>query len=149
MTPEERHDTESHAERAVRRGEWGLALSLLREVALAAPDDAALAARIVELEAHLSPAERARRPPLSAEPSGVFRSPMHEAEALAARGDFAGAIAQYRRLLAENPDLDLVKERLAELFQLAQASAAPKTHAVTREQVLEHLLGRITSRRRG
>jgi len=147
MTPDERAARESKAERALRRGELAYALSLFREIALAFPDDAALAARIADLEGTVTPQERVPRLPITTEPSGVFRSPMHEAEALAAKGDFAGAIAVYRKLLAANPELELVKERLAELFQLAQARAAPK-QSVSREQVLEHLLGRIESRRR-
>lgn len=147
MSPDERQALETKAERALRRGNFAEAVAIFRDVALAFPDDAALAARIAELEANLGPGEARARAPISAEPSGVFRSPMHEAEALAARGDFAGAIATYRRLLADNPGLELVKERLAELFQLAQASTAPK-HEVSREQVLEHLLDRISTRKR-
>jgi tetratricopeptide (TPR) repeat protein len=147
MSPDERQARESKAERALRRGELAAALAHFRDIALAFPDDAALAARIADLEASVSPQERVPRIPITTEPSGVFRSPMHEAEALAARGDFGGAIGVYRKLLAANPELDLVKERLAELFQLAQASASPK-QSVSREQVLEHLLGRIGSRRR-
>lgn len=147
MSPDERQAVESKAERALRRGDLAGALAHFREVAHAFPDDAALAARIAQLESNLGPGETARHAPITAEPSGIFRSPMHEAEAQAARGDFAGAIATYRRLLADNPDLDLVKERLAELFQLAQASTAPR-QTVSREQVLEHLLGRISSRKR-
>ncbi|MEW5740466.1 MAG: hypothetical protein AB1938_16180 [Myxococcota bacterium] len=148
MSPEERHAHESRAERALRRGELGVALDELRALAAAFPEEPALAARLAQLEANLSPQELRTRAPVSSEPSGVFSSPMHEAEALAAKGDFAGAIALYRHLLAEKPDLELVKERLAELFQLAQASTPPR-QSVSREQVLEHLLGRISSRRKG
>lgn len=147
MSPDDRQQIEQRAERALRRGDFAEAVALFRDVALAFPDDAALATRLSELEAHLSPQEAHRRAPIASEPSGVHRSPMHEAEALAARGDFAGAIATYRRLLADNPELELVKERLAELFELAQASTAPK-QSVSREQVLEHLLGRISNRKR-
>lgn len=147
MSPEERQALQTRAERALRRGELALALALFREVARAFPDDGALAARIGELEANLGPGEALAHAALPAEPSGVFQSPVHEAEALAARGDFAGALATYRRLLADNPGLELVKERLAELFQLAQASTSPRQQ-ISREQILEHLLGRISSRKR-
>lgn len=147
MSPLERQAHESRAERALKRGELAAALDELRALAAAFPDDPGLAARLAQLEANVSPQDLTARAPISSEPSGVFASPMHEAEARAARGDFAGAIALYRRLLSDKPQLELVKERLAELFQLAQASEAPR-QSVSREQVLEHLLGRISSRRR-
>jgi hypothetical protein len=73
---------------------------------------------------------------------------MHEAESLAAKGKYKEAIAIYRALLKDRPDWDLVKERLAELFQLAQVAAPNKT-SVDQAGALKHLLDRINTRKRG
>jgi tetratricopeptide (TPR) repeat protein len=147
MSPAERQACEQRAERALRRGDFAEALSALRALAEAFPDELALATRLSELHASLGPGEGVAQAPVSTAPSGVSRSPMHQAEALAARGDFAGAIATYRQLLADNPQLELVRERIDELLQLAQARTTPR-RSVSREQLLEHLLGRIATRKR-
>lgn len=148
MSPEERRALEQKADRSLRRGELGEALASFRRLVDAFPDDASLRERLAQLEQNLQPAELLNpKAAFRSDPSGVHASPMHQAEALAAKGDFAGAIALYRQLLATRPDWDLVKERLAELFQLAQASEAPRS-VVSREHVLEQLLDRISTRRK-
>ncbi|MBK7863279.1 MAG: tetratricopeptide repeat protein [Archangiaceae bacterium] len=63
-------------------------------------------------------------PEQAAQPTNSIQS----AEALAARGDYAAAIALYRKALEKRPDSDLIRERLAELFQIVQA-VAPKVSA--------------------
>src|SRR5213075_2060422 len=112
---------ETQVERHVRRGELSNARALLERLCLAFPDNAALADRLGTLEQDLDPSER-RHVPLGGipEPTGRHKTPMHEAEALAAAGKYKEAIAIYRALLNQRPDWELVKERLAELFQLAQ-----------------------------
>jgi tetratricopeptide (TPR) repeat protein len=151
MTPDERRTLEATADRHLRRGELRDALALFRQLAQAFPDDAALARRLAQVEENLQPAEltHARA---AFRPEVGTQSPTHEAEALAARGDFAAAITIYRKLLEQNPAAELVRERLAELFQLAQARtpARPSAPSAPRnpQRELERLLERIASRRR-
>lgn len=147
MSPDERAALEAQIDKHLRRGEMGEAFARLTQLAEAFPDDLALGSRLAELEQSLEPAERRRVALARPEASGLHKSPMHRAESLAASGKYAEAIAIYRDLLASRPDWDLVKERLAELFQLAQV-ASPTRPAVNKEGVLEHLLDRISTRKR-
>jgi Flp pilus assembly protein TadD len=148
MTQEERQAVETNVDRHLRRGELPEAWAALHQLVVAFPEDAAVAARLAQLEESLDPMERQRVAPTRAEPTGGHKSPMHQAESLAAAGRYKEAIAIYRALLASRPDWELVKERLAELFQLAQV-AEPKRTPVNREGLLEHLLERINARKRG
>jgi tetratricopeptide (TPR) repeat protein len=147
MTPEERSSLETQIERHLRRGELSAARAGLERLCLAFPGDHALAERLSQLEQQLDPSERRHVPLGGVEPTGKHKTPMHEAESLAAAGKYREAIAIYRELLTARPDWDLVKERLAELFQLAQV-AAPNRTGMNREGALEHLLDRITTRKR-
>lgn len=147
MTPEERAQLDSQVERHVRRGELSEARATLERLCAAYPDDAALAEKLEQLEQGLDPAERRRVAMTRSEPTGKHSTPMHRAEALAAAGKYKEAITIYRELLTQRPDWDLVKDRLAELFQLAQV-AAPNRQGMNREGVLEHLLDRISTRKR-
>ena len=147
MLPEERAALEAKVDRHLRRGEMGDAFACLAQLAEAFPDELELQDRLAQLEESLDPAEKRRVAMLRPEPTGSNKSPMHRAEALAAQGKYVEAIEIYRALLASRPDWELVKERLAELFQLAQV-ASPARPAVNREGVLEHLLDRISSRKR-
>lgn len=150
MTPADRQLIEARAERSLRRGELSEAFSLFRELVAAFPDDEPLKNRVRELEGSLQPAElMSAKANFKAEPEATPRSATEQAEHLASAGDYAGAIAAYRRLLTARPDNELVKERLHELFTLAQA-AAPSASAPTRhrEAVLGELLSRIDARRR-
>ena len=148
MTPEERQSIEARADRALRRGELSEAFRLFQQLKGAFPDDAALQTRIALLQETLQPAELlSPKANFRAEPAGAPQSPMDEAEVRAARGDYAGAIALYRTLLAARPDSELIKERLAELFGLVQAQA-PRRAPHQREAVLAELLSRISTRKR-
>lgn len=147
MTPVERSSLETQVERHVRRGELAEAWASIQRLCAAFPEDAALAERLAQLGQGLDPAERRRVATAHPEPTGSPKSPMHQAEALAAAGHYKDAIGIYRGLLAQRPDWELVKERLAELFQLAQV-AEPHRQPVNRERLLEHLLARISSRKR-
>jgi predicted Zn-dependent protease len=147
MSPDERAAREAQIEKHLRRGEMGEAFALLTQLAAAFPDDLALGSRLAELEQSLEPAERRRVALIGPEASELHKSPMHRAESLAASGKYVEAIAIYRDLRASRPDWDLVKERLAELFQLAQV-ATPVRPPVNKEGVLEHLLDRISTRKR-
>ena len=147
MTPAERSTLESQVERHVRRGELNEAWAVLAKLSTAFPEDRALTERLAQLEQGLDPAERRRVAMTRSEPTAKHKTPMHEAEALAAAGKYKEAITIYRALLASRPDWDLVKERLAELFVLAQV-AAPHRQPVNRAKLLEHLLERISTRKR-
>lgn len=147
MTPEERTTLEGKVDRHLRRGELSEAWGALSRLTDAFPDDASLKERLRQLEESLEPSEWRRVTMARAEPSGVHKSPMHYAEGLAAAGKYVEAIEIYRALLDERPDWELVKERLAELFQLARV-AEPKRPQVDRAGLLEHLLERISTRRR-
>ena len=148
MTSEERTKLESQIERHVRRGQLSEAWAALEQLSNAFPDDLALAQRLGEMEQGLDPAERRRVAMSRVEPTGKHqKTPMLEAEALAAAGKYKEAITIYRKLLEQRPDWDLVSDRIAELFQLAQV-AAPNRPPVNREGLLQHLLDRISSRRR-
>lgn len=149
MTPAERQDLESRADRHLRRGELGDAWALARRLADAFPDDAAALQRLTRVEELVPPAERRRTSPPPTVSDGAFTSPVHRAEALAASGQFKDAIVIYRQLLDATPDAQLLRERLAELAQLAQVSAPGPRPGPSRAQVLELLLERIASRRRG
>lgn len=134
----------------MRRGELSEAFSLFKQLIAAFPDDEPLRRRVTELEQSLQPAELlSAKANFRAEPQQAPRTATEQAERLAESGDYAGAVAAYRRLLAERPESDLVKERLEELYVLAQA-AAPRPSAPTarREAVLGELLSRIDARRR-
>jgi tetratricopeptide (TPR) repeat protein len=143
----ERTTLERLAERSLRRGELNEALASFRALSQAFPADTALATRLASLEAAVHPSELTPATgAVRSAPSGGYTSPAHEAEARAARGDFDGAIGIYQRLLGEQPTAELLVERLAELRQLASAT---RSHpAMSREQLLEHLLERIAARRR-
>jgi hypothetical protein len=150
VTPDERSEVESRAERSLRRGELSEAFKLVTELTRAFPADRHLADRLAQLKDNIDPAELLNpKSNLRAEPEGPPRTPVDEAEQRAARGDYAGAIALYRRLLAERPDSDLLRERLDELFHLATAQNPHRElRAPTPEALLNELLQRIASRNR-
>lgn len=146
VTPEERAQLEAASERHLRRGELSEAWAALSKLSDALPGDEAIAARIKHLEDSLEPSEWRKMTARPAPPAP--RTPMHLAEEAAAQGRFTEALELYRALLDENPGQELLKERLAELYQLARV-ASPKKPRVDRLGVLEHLLERIASRKRG
>jgi tetratricopeptide (TPR) repeat protein len=143
MTRDEKEEFEIKAERLVRRGEFAQALRIFLHVQVAFPEDAHLRARIDELQASLEPSELSLK---SAMPEAA-PTPIHEAESLCSRGDFAGAIAIYRKLIQARPDWELGKERMTELFHLAQ-SARPHKRPLDRVALYEELLQKISNRRK-
>ena len=157
MTPEARAEMVAHAERALRRGELTEALSLFEKLCRTFPQDPALALKLTTVREMLQPEEiqalRSSATPLPREriaqgPS----SPVAEGERLFALGDYVGAAAAYRRALQERPDSELIRERLVELFQLAQTlpSQSPTDRKLPQqvEPLLLALLDRVASRRR-
>jgi hypothetical protein len=175
MTPDERTEAEARADRALRRGELSSALALYQAISDAFPGDDVIAQKLAGIRESLQPHElshaKSRAP---AEPAPAPSGSVQEAEALAAKGDYAAAVAIYRRAVAERPDSDLFKERLAELFQLAQSIAPRNTPApfpraavaattdrsgspattdrdvpVSSPRLLSDLLDQISRRRRG
>lgn len=152
MSPLEREALEAKVERSLRRGELAEALALYRELENAFPHDRSLARRITELQENLQPAELTnptsnfRSQPAA---SGIADAPLAAAETCASQGDYKGAIALYRRLMTERPDSELIRERLAELFELAQAGQSPpRPAAKALEAVLNDLISRINDRKR-
>ena len=151
MTPDERDTLEAKGDRAMRRGELSTALAMFQQLCAAFPSDAALAEKLKNLKDNLQPMEltsaKSRFVPDPSSPRPASASPLDEAEALAARGDYAGAIGGYRKALAQKPDSELLKERLAELFAMMQAQA-PRRPVKSPELTLTELLDRIASRRK-
>lgn len=154
MIPADPTQIQAEAERALRRGELARAAQLYGELAQRYPHDAALAAKVEQIQSMLHPAElgpgRARPPEAPIVPT----SPEGEAERLVAQGDVIGAIAAYRQLLSERPHSELIQDRLAELFELARQNGLRpgETAAAQRKepaQMLQGLLERIQARRRG
>jgi predicted Zn-dependent protease len=147
MTAEERLRLEREAERALKRGELVEAVSHLRLIAAQAPSDSALAERIAQLEASLEPSERARLPTNHTPPPQPSPSPLAQAEHLAHRGDYAGAVVLLQTYLRQTPNA-LVEERLAELVALAHARAPARANPGDKTLLLAELLRRIETRRR-
>lgn len=153
MSPEEREAIEARADRATRRGELSTALELFAQLTAAFPSDAALRHKLNQLKENLQPMELvSAKSRFVADPTPAkSAAPLDEAEALAARGDYGGAIARYRKALAEKPASELLRERLAELFRLAQAQAprrSPPLAPRSPEVVLGEWLDRISTRRK-
>lgn len=122
MTPDELAEKEALAERFVRRGELLKALTLFRQVAAAQPGRQDLAQRMRELAESMDPAElRAASGPVPVATEAPTATPEEEGERLFQLGDYAGAAAAYRKALEAKPSSTLIRERLVELFQLAQA----------------------------
>lgn len=155
-SPEGRAEREARADRSVRRGELSEALALLDGLAAEFPDDAALAEKRDHLRANLQPMELQSAKVPRAEPvpraSTAPGTPEQEGERLFAIGDYGGAAAAYRRALKERPDSELIRERLEELFRLAQAAPrhSPTDQALPRDPTarLTALLDRIAARKR-
>lgn len=159
MTPAERTELETRADRCVRRGELSEALALYRSLCAAFPDEASLRQRLRNVEESLQPAELlSAKSNFAPEPTHAPASghkkvgPEQEGERLFALGDFTGAMAAYRRALKEKPDSELISERLEELYRLARSAPrhSPTDSALPRDpqKLLSALLDRIASRRR-
>ncbi len=151
MSPLEREAVEAKAERALRRGELSEAFGLYKTLTAAFPADQSLARRVAELQENLQPAElmNPKSNFRSESIAGAPSSPYDAAEVCASKGDYRGAIAIYRKLMADRPDSELVRERLTELFQLAQAGQAPPAPVKKPlDAVLADLLSRISDRKR-
>jgi len=149
----------SQADRARRRGEMSEAVRLYEQALAQTPDDETLQRKLAHVRENLQPSELAalqqaalaasvQRPVPQLAPS----TPEQEGERLFSLGDFAGAAAAYRRALRDKPDSELIRERLVELFQLAQAAPRNSTtdKALPRDpqQRLQALLDRIAARKK-
>ncbi|MBI3181930.1 MAG: tetratricopeptide repeat protein [Myxococcales bacterium] len=152
MTPSERSELEARADRCVRRGELADALGLYQAITAAFPDEPAVLRKIDQLRESLQPAEL-NSAKVAFEPgAGLTETLEAQAERLFSLGDYPGAIAAYRRALKAKPDNELIRERLAELFRLAQDAPPRATEpSLPQEPVsmLQALLDRVSSRRRG
>ena len=152
MSPLEREALEAKAERSLRRGELSEAFGIYRQLTQAFPHDQSLKRRIDEIQENLQPAElmNPKSNFRSESPTTSASSPFDQAEAAATKGDYKGAISIYRKLMAERPDSELVRERLAELFQLAQAGRSPPAAGGQKplDAVFADLLARIQDRRK-
>ncbi|MDQ3265978.1 MAG: tetratricopeptide repeat protein [Myxococcota bacterium] len=160
MSAPEIQELVSQADRARRRGEMSEAVRLYEQVLAQDPGDEAVQRKLANVRENLQPSELAalqlaRATAASTEPSAPQLRPMtpeQEGERLFALGDFAGAAAAYRRALRDKPDSELIRERLVELFQLAQAAPRNSTtdQALPRDptQKLQALLDRISARKK-
>lgn len=153
---ETRTQPEIDAERAVRRGDLKEGLLLYRGLLAGRPGDAQLLSRIATIEGLLQPSELndpALKAPVAPVPRRTERPPTPEqqAEMLFDRGDFAGALATYERILVARPDHELARERAHEIRILAgmqpEAPPVPLLPA-DRQGILEALLVRIATRRK-
>src|SRR5438093_10309963 len=124
MTPEQRAEVESRADRALRRGELSEALALYQSVAGAFPGDAEVEGKIAHVKENLQDGELFSAKANFKEGKPTAQTPEQEGERLFAAGDYPGAIAAYRKALGEKPDSELIRERLAEIFRLARPAAA-------------------------
>jgi tetratricopeptide (TPR) repeat protein len=154
MDPQGRAELEARADRCVRRGEFSEAIDLYRELLKHYPDDEGLQRKLANLSESLQPNELQSGKAPRREPSSVIPAsgPEQEGERLFALGDYAGAAAAYRRALQERPGSQLVRERLEEIFRIAQALPrnSPTDQPLPRdpEEKLRALLDRISARRR-
>jgi len=158
MKPEARAEMVAHAERALRRGELNKALGLYEALCRAFPEDEALALKLANLRETLQPHELQALQSLqaSAVPEAIPQgpsTPVTEGERLFFLGDYVGAAAAYRRALQEQPDNELFRERLVELYRLARSlpvSPSPTDRQLPRqaEPLLHALLDRLAARRR-
>lgn len=150
MQPPERQALEQSIDRHIRRGEFADAARALRSLQAAFPEEPSIGVRLAELETQLSPADRiaSMRPTARAAAATPQQSPVDSAEAFASAGRFQEALEIYQQLLAQRPDSELVRERIAELSELARVVQPPRPSIGRKTAVLEHLLERISSRRR-
>jgi tetratricopeptide (TPR) repeat protein len=153
--PEAFAELVSKADRAVRRGEMSEAVRLYEDALKQNPSDAALATKLDHLRASLQPSElmSGKIPvPEQSGPHLVPMTPEQEGERLFGLGDYAGAAAAYRRALRDKPDSELIKERLFELYRLAQTAPrhSPTDKALPKEKdaLLKALLDRISARKK-
>ncbi len=143
------------------------AVAVLRGLLQQFPDDQALAQRLMDLAETLQPSEL-QHPKARAASSlddadagstgGSRETPEQAGERLFALGDHAGAMAAYRQALQQRPDSELVRERLEEIFRVAQSapstkpvSLPPRPQVASRgsaEALLKSLLERVAARRR-
>lgn len=164
MTPDELSAQEEKADRFLRRGELLQALALYRQIVAASPERQDLVIRMRQLAESMDPAElrAASTAPADELTKTAPTTPEEEGERLFQKGDYAGAAAAYRKALELKPSSDLVRERLVELFQLAQAqngrpqtargmlatASAQAAASGAREAFFRELLERVSERRR-
>lgn len=149
----ERPEIEARAERCLRRGELGEALRLYRALIEQFPEDEVLQRKFAQLQDSVDPKElMSAKLPASERLEAPASTPEQEGERLFAIGDYTGAMAAYRRALAQRPGSELIQERLIEIYRLAQQAghlpSLGKTLPREREPLLRALLERIASRKR-
>ena len=132
MTAEE---LEQRAERAVRRGELLVGLELYETYLAQRPDDERVRQRMEAVRALLQPSElvnRRRVDPEEPERASPPVSAAEQGEVLAGSGRFAEAAEAYARAAAENPENQLLRERLQELRALANPAGKADLNAAER-----------------
>ncbi len=116
-------ELEQLAERAVRRGELLIALEHFEAFLAQQPDDDRVRQRMESVRALLQPSElvsRRRSEPDIPHPSADTLSDAERGEMHASSGRFDEAARVYERALAQSPNNELLRERLAELRALAR-----------------------------
>ena len=121
-------ELEQRAERAVRRGELLEALRLFEELIVRDPGDERVRQRMESVRALVQPAELSDRPRPELEeaeprPAAGTLTDAEQGELHASAGRFVEALRCYERAAAEAPDNELLRERLAELRELAPPGA--------------------------
>lgn len=132
-------ELEQRAERAVRRGELLNALDLYEVLLARLPEDERLRARMEVVRSLLQPSELVHRhkpepiPELSTEPM----TDAEQGEFHAAEGRFVLAAQAYRRAVADEPDNELLQERLVELMKLLPSQKSALDDGLASAEVLE------------
>ncbi len=143
----------AEAERALRRGDVKAALFGYGQLVKAFPEDAAIVSRFQAIRELVQHGELSS-PKAAADGGAATLS--SQAEAAAARGAHAEALALYRRALEERPGNQLYLERMGELMAElrrgapapAPPPAPPQPAAFDARALLEELLSRVRARRR-
>jgi tetratricopeptide (TPR) repeat protein len=129
-------ELEQRAERAVRRGELLVALEHFEAYLAQQPDDERVRQRMESVRALLQPSEmvsRRRSEPDEPGPSVEMLSAAEAGEMHASSGRFDEAARFYERDLQQNPDNELLRERLEELRALA--GPAPRADMAAAEKL--------------
>jgi tetratricopeptide (TPR) repeat protein len=147
MSPEQRAEIESRADRHLRRGELSQAVTGFQAILAAFPQDIGIRRKLVQIAESLDPVDL-RLPETSSPAGSAPTSAELEAERLLDQGDHRGALAAYRRAIDERPDDERLKQCLAELFEKVRGAPAAPRRTAGPDQLLRELLERIAGRKK-
>ncbi len=114
---------EARAERAVRRGDLLMAVDIFERLSSDHPEDERLRQRTEAVRSLLQPSELVHRrratEPLPDQTSDLKLTDAERGEVFAAAGRYADAVRAYRLAVGAQPENELLRDRLVELFGLA------------------------------